>query len=68
MENKKIKVHKEPSARPQHRAPFIVSVTSFISAFAFASAIRGSSKTDKELVITPGKKITDIDIPVRIPK
>ena len=66
--NKKTKVQREPNAMPQQRAPFMVSKTRWLSPFAFASDMRGSSNTDSELVRTPGKKITDIAIPVNIPK
>ena len=67
-ENKNTKVHKEPNATPQQRAPFIVSKTAHISPRDLVSEMRGSNSTERELVMAEGKKITDNAMPVKIPK
>ena len=62
-EKRNKKVHREPSAKPQQSAPFMVSRTRLLSPLALASEMRGSSSTEREFVMTAGKRMTAIAIP-----
>ena len=66
-ETRKITVKMKPKSSPYRTAFSVAWETFFFSPFEVASDTAGSRSTDREPVMTLGKKITDKDIPERTP-